>query len=335
MKIILLLIACLLYKPVQAKEHVVADILREAEDYINVKPSHSYALLSQSLDLTPLNDVQRIRWYIAKVRSSVAINQLQNIEQDITQLLSYKQHDYFQEHIIETLNAMSIYLRRQGYWTQAKYSYECALKSNPSRDQKIGLLINLAVLARYLEDDFLSKKAYQQALEIAIKTKDIRAVATINNNLGSLALDKGNIDEAERHYRLALAGYQSTDIRTGNITAGTNLLLIFVIQKNTLNFQRLIEPISSFIDNFPDQSRKALLFWVVSADKVNQGQAIDEKTKTELKTAFYQLQGSKLQEVVNIYLAPMFKIELTIPSEINKKDLPTKPWFEQLNQCFK
>ena len=61
MKIILLLITCLLYKPVQAKEHIIADILREAEDYIYVKPSHSYALLSQSLDLTTLNNVQRIR----------------------------------------------------------------------------------------------------------------------------------------------------------------------------------------------------------------------------------------------------------------------------------
>lgn len=310
-----------------------ADILREAEDYIIVEPSHSYRLLRQVSTITNLSPPQQIRWHLIKVRSAIATNNLGDIEAELIALLKLQHHSDFQKRLTSILSAMGIALRRLGYFSQAKSFYTCALEHEIADKKRMALLINLAVLSRHMNDYPLAKQSYGAARDIALRLHHERALANINNNLGTLALDEGNIELAEKYYREALIGYQSSDKRSGNITAGTNLLLIFVIQGHTLNFQRLISPISSLVDAYPDESKKALLLWLINANEANLGKLLSQGAKDELTSAFYRLESVKLQVLIKRYLAPKMHLDVTpdkSPVQITK---PTPAWLRARKFC--
>ncbi|MCG7534919.1 tetratricopeptide repeat protein [Pseudoalteromonas sp. OOF1S-7] len=311
-----------------------ADILREAEDYMIVEPSHSYQLLRQVHSITDLNPSQRIRWHLVKVRSAIATNNLGHIEAELAALIQLQEQAYFKRHLASMVSAMGIALRRLGYLAEAKTLYTCALALKLSDKKRMALLINLAVLSRHMNDYTLARESYQSARNIAQRLHHERALANVNNNLGTLALDEGKINLAEAYYRDALIGYQSSDKRSGNITAGTNLLLVFAIQGHTLNFQRLISPISALVDAYPDTSKKALLLWLVSANDANLGKTLPQSTRENLLSAFKQLESEKLQQLVAQYLAPKVKLEIAQkqrPARV-KKALPD--WFKARSFCI-
>ncbi|TMP35984.1 hypothetical protein CWB98_14630 [Pseudoalteromonas rubra] len=334
------MLLCTLYiKPAIAVPQITsrssADILREAEDYIIVEPSHSYRLLRQVTTITNLSPPQQIRWHLIKVRSAIATNNFGDIEAELIALLALQHHSDFQKRLASILSAMGIALRRLGYFTQAKAFYTCALDHKITEKKRMALLINLAVLSRHMNDYVLAKQSYREARDIAQRLHHERALANVNNNLGTLALDEGNIELAEKYYREALIGYQSSDKRSGNITAGTNLLLIFAIQGHTLNFQRLISPISTLVDAYPDESKKALLLWLINANEANLGKPVPQSTKNELVSAFESLESVKLQILIERYLAPRVHVNVIpgkSPAQLAK---PAPVWLKARNFCVK
>ncbi|WP_440056472.1 hypothetical protein ACSLBF_20425 (plasmid) [Pseudoalteromonas sp. T1lg65] len=311
-----------------------SDILREAEDYIIVEASRALELLSQPYDLSTLTAAQSVRWHLTKMRAAIATNKLTGIENEIQALFNLKQHQYFQDNAMEAFRISGIVLRKLGHLKRAQQSYQCALLLTNTDKERIGLLINQAVLARHLENHPQAKLYYKQAETLALRLNNKRALATIYNNLGTLELDMGYLDRAEEYYRNALSGFQETNKRSGIITAGTNLLLIFSIQKNTLNFQRLIGPMTTYIENYPDSTKKALLTWLVAANNVNKGEVIDEKTKGVLINGFHQLETLKLQALVNNYLAPKFDLSFEISATPQRLTPPDLVWFHKLERCF-
>ncbi len=317
----------------QTAERSSADILREAEDYIIVEPSHSYRLLRQVNSIKTLTPPQQVRWHLIKVRSAIATNNLNNIETELEALINLQEQAYFKKRLASMLSAMGIALRRLDYFAEAKTLYTCALALELTDKKRMALLINLAVLSRHMNDYTLARQSYQSARDIALRLHHERALANVNNNLGTLALDEGKVDIAETYYRDALVGYQSSDKRSGNITAGTNLLLVFTIQGHTLNFQRLISPISTLVDAYPDRSKKALLLWLVSANDANLGKALSQDTRENLLSAFEQLESEKLQRLVKRYLAPKVKLEVNLTKSPARAEKAAPDWFKARSFC--
>ncbi|MFC3032277.1 tetratricopeptide repeat protein [Pseudoalteromonas fenneropenaei] len=312
-----------------------SDMLREAEDYINVEPSRSFDLLHQAVDLSTLQSSQQIRWYLARMRAAVATNKLSEVDKDIVRLFTFKAEEYFLQNAGEAFRITGVILRKLGYWQQAQQSFACALQFTTTPNERMGLLINKAILERHLDNDAQARRHYQEAEKIAEELKIERAIAVINNNLGTLELDQGHIEQAEAYYRKALVGFQFSAKRTGNITAGTNLLLIFVIKNEVLNFQRLFDPINTYVENFPDESKKALMQWLIAADQVNRGEALDDASKQQLQQAFTRLESVKLQGLIQTYLAPKLGLSVTPAKKPPERNLPELPWFANLADCFK
>ncbi|MDK1310862.1 tetratricopeptide repeat protein [Pseudoalteromonas ardens] len=318
----------------QSGQRSSADILREAEDYIIVEPSHSYQLLRQINSIDNLTPAQQIRWHLIKVRSAIATNNLSDIEAELAALIKLQQHTDFKDRLPSILSAMGIALRRLGYLAEAKSLYTCALALDVTEKKRMALLINLAVLSRHMNNYQLARRSYKSAKSIALRLHHERALANVNNNLGTLALDEGKVDMAEVYFREALVGYQSSDKRSGNITAGTNLLLVFAIQGHTLNFQRLISPISTLIDAYPDATKKALLLWLISANDANLGVTLPQNTKDNLISAFEQLESVKLQQLIQRHLAPKVQVVVT-PGEPPARFTKTTPaWLQGRSFCI-
>jgi len=75
-----------------------------------------------------------------------------------------------------------------------------------------------------------------------------------------IALEEGKVTLTEQHFRKALIGYQNLDKRSGQISAGLNLLFVFVIQKNQINFERLYEPTYNLTTAFPNEEKMHYYF---------------------------------------------------------------------------
>ncbi|AOT10839.1 tetratricopeptide repeat protein [Pseudoalteromonas luteoviolacea] len=306
--------------------------LQEAQDYLTVKPSHSLYLLETTPGIDTLPVGLKIRWHVLRVRASVPTNQLQLLEQSLEVLFTYNTHPYFINKLTSILSALGIWLRREGYLSEADISLQCALKYAENESQRLTLTNSRALVARHMGAHHSAIALYQQAALLAQKQGNTSMAATINNNLGAIALDLANYDEADRYFRAALQGYQSVDKRSGHITAGTNLLFLFVLKGESINYARLYSPIKALTDSFPNQAKKAFLHWIHQTYLTQQGYDLSADERNVLQVQFKQLESEQVRTLVATHLAPQVKV--TVPAVREKQSQPFQmTWFEKVRLC--
>ncbi|MCF2857735.1 tetratricopeptide repeat protein [Pseudoalteromonas sp. SMS1] len=309
------------------------DLLKEAQDYLSVKPSHTLQILDSMTARELLPTALKIRWHIIRVRASVTTNQLDLVEQSLTELFTYDNHGYFNERLTTILSALGIWLRRKGHLREADISLKCALKYTDDERKRMLLINSRALVARHMGKHTRARALYHQAEQIAVSLNARSTMATINNNLGAIALDLGDYSLAETQFRLALAGYQDVAKRSGHITAGLNLLLVFVIKGELTNYQRLYGPIATLTDAFPNQSKKALLLWTFAAYEAKQGKQLSSIDKAALESAYLKLESYKVKRLVDIHLTPILGIK---PPQRLQQQTPSafqSVWFDKVSQC--
>ncbi|MDK1288156.1 tetratricopeptide repeat protein [Pseudoalteromonas umbrosa] len=308
------------------------EMLQEAEDYLTVKPSQSLRILALSSDVEKLPLGLQIRWHVLRVRASVPTNQLMLLEQSLKALFAFSAHPYFEDKLPSILSALGIWLRRKGHLQEADISLQCALQYAQNESQRLTLINSRALVARHMGKYPDAISLYQEAALLAQQQHNASMMATINNNLGAIALDLANYDEADVYFRAALAGYQRIDKRSGHITAGTNLLFLFLLKGEMLNYQRLYSPIKALTDGFPNQSKKALLTWINTAHLVKQGGHISGQARQNLQVAYTQLESHQVKLLVVTHLVPI--VQVTLPALPTRKSTPfLAPWFKKVQDC--
>ncbi|TQF68042.1 tetratricopeptide repeat protein [Pseudoalteromonas luteoviolacea] len=309
------------------------DLLKEAQDYLSVKPSQTLQILESMTAKESLPTALKIRWHIIRVRASVTTNQLDIVEQSLARLFTYDSHPYFNERLTTILSALGIWLRRKGHLREADISLVCALKYTDDERKRMLLINSRALVARHMGKHTKARELYKQAETIAKALNARSTMATINNNLGAIALDLGDYTLAEAQFRLALAGYQEVAKRSGHITAGLNLLLVFVINGEVTNYQRLYGPVAALTEAFPNQSKKALLAWTFAAYEAKQGKALSSSDKAQLKLTYEQLESGKVKSLVDIHLAPIVGIEPPKSTQQQTTEVFQRAWFDKVSQC--
>ncbi|SFD12832.1 tetratricopeptide repeat protein [Pseudoalteromonas denitrificans] len=308
------------------------EILQEAEDYLKIKSSHSLKLLEQIKNLPQQSDKVIIRWHIIRARASVATNDLSIIEESIKRILTFQEHPYFIQRLPTILWTIGIYLRKSGYFNQADASFSCALQFTDNDRLRLFITNSQGLSARHSGQYARAKKLYMEAIQLAKKLRFERMIANIENNLGSVAVDSGQFVQAEQHYRKAYAGFQKSGRRSSHITAGINLLFVFLLQKQELNYQRLYSPIAALTETSPDKSKHAFLFWINWAFKAKMGEKIDDKTREQLQDSFIKLESRKLQYLIKKHLAQRLSISLTLAAETALKPIDL-PWLPDILKC--
>ncbi|MDK2596020.1 tetratricopeptide repeat protein [Pseudoalteromonas obscura] len=332
---VLFIVAWLLFSAfLEAKPSVEKqmEVLQEAEDYLTVKPSNSLRLLNAMSHRDVLPVALKIRWHIIRVRASVPTNQLTTLEQSLKALFEFETHPYFMNKLPTVLSALGIWLRRKGYLAEADMSLQCALKHAQGDAQRLTLINSRALVARHMENHQKAVKLYQRAAKLAKKLQHRSMSATINNNMGAIALDRADYVRSDRYFRAALEGYQSVDKRSGYITAGVNLLFLFVLKGEALNYQRLYSPIKAMTDAFPNQSKKAFLHWINTAHAVQQGAKLSTEEHQALLNYFSQLESNKVKALVAQHLAPIVQIEVPKVSVEKVPSFQAK-WFDKVRLC--
>ncbi|AOT06900.1 hypothetical protein [Pseudoalteromonas luteoviolacea] len=310
----------------------IDDTLKEAEDYLRVDPSRSLKLLHDIPKLHSLTDVQQLRWHIAAMRASVPTGDMKQLIDSLEVIFHHQKHPYFMDKLVSITSATGIWLRKNHYIHDAQTSLECSYKHAINDRQKLTITNSLALLARQLDELEKAKALYAKAKQLARIADRKNLLAIIENNQGMIALEEGNIGQAELHFRAALAGYQNIDKRSGQISAGVNLLFVFVIQQQWVNFQRLYSPTETLALAFPNTAKQALLLWLNTRFKHMHGEPLTRGEKAQLIEAFEQLDDDRIRALVSSHLTAGMDISIPIKSKPKAKRF-NRPWFEKVTRC--
>lgn len=322
----------LLPQPVQAQSYAdfVRKQLAEAEDYLTVNPAHSLRILD-ALGAIQQPEDMAIEWHLLVLRATLPTNNLDRMLSTLELLYNHQQHPLFLRNITTITSATGIWLRRNLYVADAKVSLECAIKYAQNKKQRLTLQNSMGLISRELGDYAEAKNQFQSALTLAEDRGNTKVVAMLQNNLGLLAMEKGLYEQAETYFRTSLMHYQSISQRSGQISAALNLMLMFLLQGDTEQYQRLHGPTATLTTNFPNKAKHALLLWLSSYFEVLSLGATTTKQE-ELRQAFYNLETPKLQSFFRQHLAPAFDLKLPQPSTELKTNF-YRPWFNKVKNC--
>ncbi|WP_404389679.1 tetratricopeptide repeat protein [Pseudoalteromonas phenolica] len=311
---------------------IVENKITEAEDYLTVNPAQTLTLLESIYDKENFSDEQFIRWHLIRMRAAVPTNQLDKLSESLETVFHLKQHPYFKAHLTSFLSGTGIYLRKKQFLADAQKSLECAYKYAQNEKQRLTLTNSLALVARQQSDYDSARLLYKKARALAVETNRESIIAMIDNNLGMIEFDVGNIKEAEAYYRQALKGYQLIDKRSGIVTASINLLFSFLLQDKFLDYQRLYSPTATLTLAFPNQSKQSLLYWIHQRYLQLQGGKITSQTIQKLKEAYTNLEDIKVKTHIYKYIAESMNISLQAPKNKANQEF-NRPWFVAVKQC--
>ncbi|BBN83528.1 hypothetical protein PA25_35130 [Pseudoalteromonas sp. A25] len=332
MRLLLLIVAALVSCSLAARSVNPVGIMNEAEDYLTVNPAHSIVLLEQIEAPIELPDNLFLRWHLLMMRASVPTNQMPRLMDSLEKVFTKADIPYFKSNITSITSALGIWLRREGYYQDAQISLDCSYKYAQNDRQRLTITNSMALVAREQGNYKKARNLYSRSRLLAQQMQLTPVLAMIENNLGSVALDQGNIDEAEQLFRKALSDYQEVDKLSGKISAGINLLFIFLIKEQVVNYQRLVEPTSKLTEIFPNQSKQALLLWLDARYKQLQGNDPDEKRALALKAAYEELQSNKVKAQVHKYLASKLNVDVSKPLLPAKQSFEAS-WFSAVEAC--
>ncbi|MCC5853118.1 MAG: tetratricopeptide repeat protein [Alkalimonas sp.] len=313
-----------------ANANTTPSLLSEAEDFLRVQPARTLALLD-SITLASEAPEIRLHWHILNLRASVQTNQLDRTMHSLEQLFQDSSSPHFIAQLTTINSALGIWLRRHDYLVEAQDSYRCALKFATTDQQRITLLNSKALVARQLDEPEVSRQQLKQARELARQHDLLNVEAMVENNLGLLAMDATEHSLAEQKFRRALALYQSIDHRAGQISAGINLLFVFLVEGNTTGFERLYPPTERLTDHFTNHSKQALLRWLHSSYRQRQGELISAKEKEQLAEQFNELEDSKVKALVAYHLA--LPMSLALNASITPRSPFDRSWFQEVVAC--
>lgn len=333
LSVLALCVVILLPALVKAQSYIefISRQLAEAEDYLAVNPARSLELLDA---IGPLQQPEElsIRWHLLVMRSALPTNQLDKMQLSLQQIFSYQQHPLFVDNLASINSAAGIWLRRNRYVADAKTSLQCAMKYAKNTAQRLTLLNSMGLVSRELDDYATASSQFHQARTLASAAGNTRVLAMVENNLGLLAMEQTNYAEAALRLRSALTHYQSLNLRSGQISSALNLMLVFLLQGDIEQFQRLLGPTSTMTQHFPNQAKHALLVWLhayfqhlAPAQEVMVSQA-------ELQAAFTQLDSPQQQRLIQ----QKFAVALNVPVELPATTLKTQfnqPWFSAIKNC--
>ncbi|WP_462171569.1 hypothetical protein [Pseudoalteromonas xiamenensis] len=104
------------------------------------------------------------------------------------------------------------------------------------------------------------------------------------------------------------------------------------MQEQIINFERLYEPTSNLTTAFPNDSKKALLFWLKTRFDQLEGKYLTPSIEHRLKVAYSQLEDDKIRKLVYENLASKLGIDVEKPPARTPQSF-NSPWFKEVQDC--
>ena len=265
--------------------------LSDAQDFLRVKPSFSSKILKQHLaDIDQLTVTEQLTWLQSLLRSSIALNDLREVESTVRLMLVYPELEKQTDKFVSLLSSLGIFLRRTGHPHESILLFDCALKQAITNEkQKISLLISKGNSLSYLDKNELAKASFGDALKLSKQTDSKVFISAIYNTLGILAIKEQDYSLAREYLLEALQLSQRISRRSGQIVAGLQLMMVAILDNDPELYQKLHYRISRLTLASESESRHAYLYWIEKAYQVSQGKRLSALEQEELLQKLEQI----------------------------------------------
>ena len=293
-------------------------VLKEARDHVVVLPEKSLTIQRENLDLLgSLSSKEIVIWHMTTLKAALPVSDLDAMSQAFIDVLPYQEHETFTEYRAFYLNSLGAWMRRNGHYDNARLAYFCSTDLALQNQDRLKSLMNLAIVERNQGNRNDARALNFVALNIAELEKQGAMVATIENNLGILALTSGELDAASDHFKKSLDLNRQLVRRGSEILAGINLLHTFVKQEEYLLYERLYPRIDRLTDRFGQNARSAYLDWIHSVYLHRTENPISFDEKARLAERFNKLNDAGIKKMLFPFTAEL-AIEVEVPDDIQQ-----------------
>ncbi len=309
--------------------------LSEAKDYLRIQPSVSSIILKKHLpQIGQLTINEQLTWHQNLLRASIALNDLNQVEQTVKVMLLYPELEKETDKFVSLLSSLGIFLRRTGYPHESILLFDCGLEQPiKSEEQRISLLISKGSSLSSLNKYSQAKATYAQALKLAKQQNAEVLISAIYNTLGIMALKEGDYTLAKEYLINALQLSQNISRRSGQIVAGLQLLRLSILSDEPMLYDRLHYRISRLTLVSESEVRHAYLFWIEKAHKVSKGNKLSVQEKEQLLSKLEQIRPisvSLYNQLVETLAEPM---GITTLSLINESNIYQGDLLNAIHQC--
>ena len=178
--------------------------LKEAQDHIKVLPEKSLEILIEhaqsAFALTPEDQVD---WYLTLAAASRQTADLRNLYDSLKHLLALQHTENFRSQLPSVLNNLGVWFRRSGYFDQAKLVYMCSAEQAVDLKDKLRSMLSLAVVERNQNRYADALQLNHMILQVAEAHKLKTTIAIVENNLGFIHLNQGDLPMATEYFQSA------------------------------------------------------------------------------------------------------------------------------------
>lgn len=296
--------------------------LSEAKDYLRIQPSVSSRILKKHLpNIAQLTINEQLSWHQNLLRASIALNDLNQVEQTVKVMLSYPELEKETDKFVSLLSSLGIFLRRKGHPHESILLFNCGLEQPIKNEkQRISLLISKGSSLSSLNQHSQAKATYAQALQLAKQLNAEVLISATYNTLGIMSLKEGDYTLAKEYLINALQLSQNISRRSGQIVAGLQLLRLSILNNEPMLYDRLHYRISRLTLVSESEVRHAYLFWIEKAHKVSKGNKLSAQEQNELLNKINQIKPisvSLYNQLVETLAEPMGISTLAVIAESN------------------
>lgn len=309
-------------------------LLSKAEYFLLKDPNRTLTILAELESASKLERSIELKKLLLQAKALLTQRQNMAAQLPISQMYKYVDSSDFTEHLFDNLYVSAIWLRRANHHQAATDAYRCALKKAQTQRQAIRALNGLANILREQGDFATAAVMYQRAISKARKAEDKLAIASLQNNLGTVYLDDAKFSFAKTAFAAAFKQFQMMDHQAARLNAGLNLLFAALMSEDLILYQRLITRVEKLTQEYNNLSRLAYLDWIKLAYRFQQTEPLSDKQKHYLSEQFSVIDDVGLQRVIKQYLAAPMAVTVAIKTTTNSEPLTEHgSWVATLTQC--
>ena len=298
------------------------------------KSNEILKLIQTKQDIESLPDKFKIKWYFLKFKTYSKSFFFEDAITNTAKLFELQSNQSFNTYLLPFFHLFGIFSRRFGDLESAEILLSCSqtLAFYEDKKRELKIINSIAIIKRSLNKADEASILLSQTIEKAAHLDMTNLLPSLHNNLGAIHLDNGQLREAVVEFKSALKGFEKIDKRSGIIISLLNLLLTFSIDNDNLSFDRLFERTSRLVHAYPDNTKKAYLYWLLISRQYKNGSVLDDTIKRLLLSHFNSLEGDSLKRLIKSHLAPRLGVVLpSVLSEVNT--LPDKRWVKLAKKC--
>ncbi|MFC0119856.1 tetratricopeptide repeat protein [Pseudoalteromonas xiamenensis] len=307
--------------------------LSRAEYFLYKAPKTAIEHIDAIANLSEMEPDLQFQANLLKAQAYLLLFKQDEAAEYLDKVFTLEKAPAFRERIFSVLYTASTWLRRTNHHETTTKGYTCALKHASDSSQKLKALNGLANTARERNNLVVANSLYLEAKELAERLDDSNALASINNNLGVVASDRGNRGDAQNFFKDAYMLFQLVPNKSGELNSGLNLLVTMLVNKDEAMYARIHSNVRALVNEFQSTSRVAYLNWVEYGHARLQGKKLTANEKAFLAEEFKHLDDVGLQRMIKMYLADDLGVTVAV-SEVNPKmEKIDHAWVEALVAC--